>query len=439
MCPQGLGGSNPFRGTINTDSSWQIADGSQKKERGSTMTKEIKKVVLAYSGGLDTSIIIHWLKKKYGCEVVAFAANIGQNEELSGLKQKALKTGASKIYVEDLTKEFVEEYLWPMLKAGAIYEDKYLLGTSIARPLIAKKQIEIAKKEKADAVAHGCTGKGNDQLRFELTFKALDPKIKIIAPWRIWDLKSREEEIAYARKYGIPVPVTKKKPYSSDRNLWHISFEGGILENPWNEPPEDMFLLTVSPDKAPHKPTYLEISFVKGIPVSINGVKYDGVTLIEKLNKIGGANGVGRVDIVENRVVGMKSRGVYETPGGTILMTAHQALETLCLDRQTMVWKKKVSDKYAELIYAGFWFTPLREALDAFVDLTQATVTGVVRVKLYKGNCTVVGRKADKSLYQPDLATFEADTVYNQQDAEGFINLLGLPLKVQALVNKKKF
>lgn len=402
------------------------------------MSKQIKKVVLAYSGGLDTSIIIHWLKKEYGCEVVAFAANVGQNEELSGLKQKALKTGASKIYIEDLTKEFVEEYIWPMLKAGAIYEDKYLLGTSIARPLIAKKQIEIAKKENADAVAHGCTGKGNDQLRFELTFKALDPKIKIIAPWRTWDLKSREEEIAYAKKYGIPVPVTKKKPYSSDRNLWHISFEGGILENPWNEPPEDMFLLSVSSEKAPNKATYVDIGLVKGIPVSINGVKYDGVKLIEKLNKIGGANGVGRVDIVENRVVGMKSRGVYETPGGTILMTAHQALETLCLDRQTMVWKKKVSDKYAELIYAGFWFTPLREALDAFVDQTQATVTGTVRVKLYKGNCTVVGRKADKSLYQPDLATFEADTVYNQYDAEGFINLLGLPLKVQALVNKKK-
>ncbi len=402
------------------------------------MSKQIKKVVLAYSGGLDTSIIIHWLKKEYGCEVVAFAANVGQNEELSGLKQKALKTGASKIYIEDLTKEFVEDYIWPMLKAGAVYEDKYLLGTSIARPLIAKKQIEIAKKENADAVAHGCTGKGNDQLRFELTFKALDPKIKIIAPWRTWDLKSREEEIAYAKKYGIPVPVTKKKPYSSDRNLWHISFEGGILENPWNEPPEEMFLLTVSPEKAPNKATYVEIGFVKGIPASINGVKYDGVKLIEKLNKIGGANGVGRVDIVENRVVGMKSRGVYETPGGTILMTAHQALETLCLDRQTMVWKKKVSDKYAELIYAGFWFSPLRAALDAFVDQTQATVTGTVRVKLYKGNCTVVGRKADKSLYQPDLATFEADTVYNQYDAEGFINLLGLPLKVQALVNKKK-
>lgn len=403
------------------------------------MTQKIKKVVLAYSGGLDTSIIIHWLKKEYGCEVVAFAANVGQNEELSGLKQKALKTGASKIYIEDLTKEFVEEYLWPMLKAGAIYEDKYLLGTSIARPLIAKKQIEIAKKENADAVAHGCTGKGNDQLRFELTFKALDPKIKIIAPWRTWDLKSREEEIAYAKKYGIPVPVTKKKPYSSDRNLWHISFEGGILENPWNEPPEDMFLLTVSPEKAPNKATYIDIGFVKGIPVSLNGAKYTGVKLIEKLNKVGGANGVGRVDIVENRVVGMKSRGVYETPGGTILMTAHQALETLCLDRQTMVWKKKVSEKYAELVYAGFWFTPLREALDTFIDQTQATVTGVVRLKLYKGNCTVVGRKAEKSLYQPDLATFEADTVYNQQDAEGFINLLGLPLKVQALINKKKY
>ena len=390
------------------------------------MTEQIKKVVLAYSGGLDTSIIIHWLKKNYHCEVIAFAANVGQNEELSGLKQKALKTGASKIYILDLRKEFVEEYLWPMLKAGAIYEDKYLLGTSIARPLIAKAQMEIAKKEKADAVAHGCTGKGNDQLRFELTFKAIDPKVKIIAPWRIWDLKSREDEIKYANKHGIPVPVTKKKPYS------------GILEDPWREPTEDMFLLSVAPEKAPNKPTYVEIGFVKGIPVSINGTKYDGVELIEKLNKIGGANGIGRVDIVENRVVGMKSRGVYETPGGTILMTAHQALESICLDRQTTVWKKMVSEKYAELVYAGFWFTPLREALDAFIDKTQVNVTGKVRIKLYKGNCQVAGRQAEKSLYQPDLATFEEDAVYDQKDATGFINLLGLPLKVQALINKKK-
>ena len=403
------------------------------------MGNKKEKVVLAYSGGLDTSIIIHWLKENYDCEVIAFAANVGQGEELTPLKKKAIDTGASKIHILDLRREFVEEYIWPMLKAGAIYEDKYLLGTSIARPLIAKAQMAIAKKEHASAVAHGCTGKGNDQLRFELTFKAIDPKIKIIAPWRTWELKSREDEIAYAKKYGIPVPVSKKKPYSSDRNLWHISFEGGILEDPWREPPEDMFLLSVSPEQAPNKPVYVEIGFAKGIPVSVNGHSYDGVELIEKLNQIGGANGVGRIDIVENRVVGMKSRGVYETPGGTILMTAHQALESLCLDRQTTAWKKMVSEKYAELVYAGFWFTPLREALDAFVDKTQANVTGTVRLKLYKGNCAVVGRQAAKSLYRPDLATFEQDTVYDQKDAEGFINLLGLPMKVQALVNKKKY
>lgn len=401
------------------------------------MTEKIKKVVLAYSGGLDTSIIIHWLKEKYGCEVIAFAADIGQGEELKPLKAKALKTGASKIYIEDLRTEFVEEYLWPMLKAGAIYEDKYLLGTSIARPLIAKTQIEIAKREQADAVAHGCTGKGNDQLRFELTFKAIHPKIKIIAPWRIWDLKSREDEIAYAKKYNIPVTVTKSKPYSSDRNLWHISFEGGILEDPWQEPAQDMFVLTVSPEEAPSKPTYVEIGFEKGEPVSINGRKYTGVELIEKLNKTGGANAVGRVDIVENRVVGMKSRGVYETPGGTILYAAHQALETICLDRQTVVWKKMVSEKYAELVYAGFWFTPLRQAMDAFVNETQKNVTGTVRIKLYKGNCDVVGRKAVKSLYNHELATFEKDEIYNQKDAEGFINLLGLPLQAQALIKNK--
>lgn len=400
------------------------------------MTKQIKKVVLAYSGGLDTSVIIHWLKKNYQCEVIAFAANIGQGEELDSLKERAIKTGASKYYVKDLRETFVEDYLWPMLKSGAVYEEKYLLGTSIARPLIAKTQMEIAHKEKADAVAHGCTGKGNDQLRFELTFKAIDPKIKIIAPWRTWDLKSREDEIKYAQKHNIPITVTKEKPYSSDRNLWHISFEGGILENPWHEPPEDMFVLTVSPGKAPQKPEYVEIGFQRGVPVCINGKKYDGVRLMEHLNVLGGSHGVGRVDIVENRVVGMKSRGVYETPGGTILYAAHQALETLCLDRQTMVWKKLVSEKYAELIYAGFWFSPLRGALDAFVNETQQNVTGSVRLKLYKGTCAVVGRKAKQSLYQPELATFEKDTIYNQQDAEGFINLLGLPLQVQALLKK---
>lgn len=402
------------------------------------MTQKIKKVVLAYSGGLDTSVIIHWLKKNYGCEVVAFVANIGQGEELDNLEAKALKTGASRVYIEDLRKEFVEDFIFPMVKAEAIYEGKYLLGTSVARPLIAKKQVEIARREKADAVAHGCTGKGNDQVRFELTYKAMAPKIKIIAPWRQWQIKSREEEIEYAKKYGIPVPVTKKKPYSSDRNLWHISFEGGILEDPWNEPPQDMFVLTKSPEKAPNKPTYLEIYFEKGMPKKINGKNYKSIELIEKLNKIAGENGVGRVDIVENRVVGMKSRGVYETPGGTILYAAHQGLESITLDRATYVFKKMVSEKYAELIYTGLWFTPLKQALDAFINKTQQNVTGTVRLKLYKGNCMVVARKSVKSLYQPELATFEADQIYNQKDAEGFINLLGLPMKVQALLSKKK-
>lgn len=392
----------------------------------------VKKVVLAYSGGLDTSVMIPWIKEKYNCEVVAFAADVGQEEELDGLKEKALKTGASKIYIEDLTKEFATDFIFPMIKAGAVYENQYLLGTSVARPLIAKKQVEIAKKEKADAVAHGATGKGNDQVRFELTFKALAPEIKILAPWREWELKGRNEEIEYAKQRNIPVPVSKDKPYSSDRNLWHISYEGGVLEDPWYEPKEDMFILTTSPEKAPNKPEYVEIEFEQGIPKSLNGKKLGPVELIKQLNKLGGKHGVGRVDIVENRLVGIKSRGVYETPGGTILYAAHQALESITLDKDTMHYKQAVAQRYAELIYNGQWFTTLKYSLDAFINKTQENVTGTVRLKLFKGNCLVVGRKAAKSLYNPQLASFEKEEVYNQKDAEGFINLFGLPIKEAA-------
>ena len=394
------------------------------------MSKE--KIVLAYSGGLDTSIIIPWLKENYDAEVIAMAADVGQGEELEPLNEKAIKTGASKIYIEDLKQEFVTDFVFPMIKAGAVYEGKYLLGTSVARPVIAKRQVEIAIKEGADAVAHGATGKGNDQVRFELTFKALKPDLKIIAPWREWDIKSRDEEIDYAQKRGIAVPVTKEKPYSMDRNLWHISYEGGILEDPWNEYQDDMFLYTVSPEKAPDKPEIVSIAFEKGIPVAINGVGYDPVALIFKLNEIGGRHGVGRVDIVENRLVGMKSRGVYETPGGTLLYEAHQALETITLDRDTLHMKEQLAGRYAELVYYGQWFTPLKAALDAFIDKTQERVTGTVKLKLYKGSAQTVGRQSPFSLYQEKLATFGADEVYNQKDAEGFINLFGLPMKVQA-------
>ncbi|MCL6589117.1 MAG: argininosuccinate synthase [Firmicutes bacterium] len=401
------------------------------------MTQKVKKVVLAYSGGLDTSVIIPWLRENYGCEVIAYAADIGQGEELDPLREKAIKTGASKIYIEDLKEEFVRDFIFPMLKSGAIYENRYLLGTSVARPVIAKRQVEIAIKENADAVCHGATGKGNDQVRFELTFKALKPDLRIIAPWREWDLKSREDEIEYAAKRNIPVPVTKEKPYSMDRNLWHISYEGGILEDPWNEYSDQMFLYTVPPEKAPDQPEIVAIDFEKGVPVAINGQAYDPVALIFKLNETGGRHGVGRVDIVENRLVGMKSRGVYETPGGTILYEAHHALETITLDRDTLHYKQMVAGRYAELVYYGQWFTPLKNALDAFIDSTQARVTGTVKVKLYKGNCQAVGRKSPYSLYQEKLATFGADQVYNQKDAEGFINLFGLPLKVQATLDQK--
>jgi len=396
----------------------------------------VKKVVLAYSGGLDTSVMIPWIKEKYGCEVIAFAADLGQEEELEGLKEKAVKTGASKIYIQDLKKEFAEDFLLPMLKAGAIYEGQYLLGTSVARPLIAKKQVEIAKKEKADALAHGATGKGNDQVRFELTYKALAPDMKIIAPWREWDLKGRQEEIEYAKKRNIPVPVTKDKPYSSDRNLWHISYEGGVLEDPWFEPKEDMFVLTASAEKAPDKPEYVEVTFESGKPTSVNGKQLAPVQLIDQLNKLGGKHGIGRADMVENRLVGIKSRGVYETPGGTILYAAHQALESITLDRDTLHYKQVVAQRYAELVYYGQWFTPLKEALDAFIDKTQENVSGKVRLKLYKGNSLVVGRKSSKSLYNVALASFEKEEVYNQKDAEGFINLFGLPIKVAAKLKK---
>lgn len=400
--------------------------------------KTLGKVVLAYSGGLDTSVIIPWLKEHYGCEVIAVVGDVGQDDELDGVEEKALKSGASKVYVEDLREEFVTNYIWPTLRAGAVYEGKYLLGTSMARPAIAKRLVEIAYAEGANALAHGCTGKGNDQVRFELTFKALDPSLKVIAPWREWDLHSRDEEIDYARAHGVPVPVTKAKNYSMDRNIWHISYEGGILEDPWNEPAEDMFLIGVSPQAAPDQPQYVEITFDKGTPVAVDGQQLPAVQLLEKLNTLGARHGVGRVDIVENRLVGMKSRGVYETPGGSILVTAHKELEYLCLDRDTMHYKESVAARYADLVYAGQWFTPLRQALDAFVNSTQASVSGDVRVKLYKGNCTVVGRRSPNSLYDPELATFGADQVYNQADSQGFINLLGLPIAVQAALRNKQ-
>lgn len=397
-----------------------------------------EKVVLAYSGGLDTSIIIPWLKENYDYEVIAMAADVGQGDELEPLKEKAIKTGASKIYIEDLKEEFVTDFIFPTLKANAIYEGKYLLGTSFARPIIAKRLVEIAEKEGATAIAHGATGKGNDQVRFELTVKALAPHLKIIAPWRIWDIKSREDAIDYALKRNIPIPVTKKDNYSMDRNLWHLSHEGSDLEDPWNEPDYNKILkLMVPPEKAPDKPTYVELYFEKGIPKKLDGIAYSPVELIEKLNKIAGENGVGIVDMVENRLVGMKSRGVYETPGGTVLYAAHRELELLCLDRDTLHYKDIVAQKFAELVYYGQWYTTLREALSAFVDKTQETVTGTVRMKLYKGNVMPAGCKSDFSLYSEELCTFGQDAVYNQKDAEGFINLFGLPLKVQALMKQK--
>ena len=402
--------------------------------------KEIKKVVLAYSGGLDTSIIIPWLKENYNnCEVIAVSADVGQESELEGLEEKALKTGASKLYIEDLRKEFIEDYIYPTMQAGAVYENEYLLGTSFARPVIAKRIVEIAKKEGADAICHGCTGKGNDQVRFELTIKAFAPDMPIIAPWRIWNIKSRDEEIDYAEAHHIPLKITRETNYSKDKNLWHLSHEGLDLEDPANEPKYDEILeLGVSPQKAPDAPTYITLSFEKGIPVALDGEKLGSVELVEKLNKIGGANGVGIVDMVENRLVGMKSRGVYETPGGTILYKAHELLEMLCLDKETQHFKQHVAIRFAELVYNGQWFTPLREALSSFVSKTQETVTGDVRLKIYKGNIILAGMKSPHSLYSEEIATFGEEDVYDQHDAEGFINLFGLPVKVRALLANKE-
>ena len=401
--------------------------------------KEIKKVVLAYSGGLDTSIIIPWLKENYNnCEVIAVSGDVGQGTELDGLEEKAIKTGASKLYIEDLNKEFVEDFIWPTLKAGAVYEGKYLLGTSFARPIIAKRIVEIAKAEGADAICHGCTGKGNDQVRFELTIKAFAPDMQIIAPWRTWEFKSREDEIAYAEAKNIPLKINRETNYSKDKNLWHLSHEGLDLEDPANEPmynKEGFLELGVSPEQAPDVPTYVTISFEKGVPVAVDGEKLDAVEIVKKLNKLGGENGIGIVDMVENRLVGMKARGVYETPGGTILYAAHSKLGEVCLDRDTLHYKQNVANRFAELVYFGQWYTPLREALSAFVDSTQQTVTGDVKFKLYKGNIIDAGVTSPYSLYDEDIATFDEDEVYDQNDSAGFINLFGLPIKVQA---KKK-
>ena len=396
---------------------------------------EIKKVVLAYSGGLDTSIIIPWLKENYdGCEVIAVSGDVGQGTELDGLEEKAIATGASKLYIADLKKEFVDDYVYPTLKAGAVYENKYLLGTSFARPIIAKRIVEIALAEGADAICHGCTGKGNDQVRFELAIKRFAPQMKIIAPWRTWEFKSREQEIEYAEQHNIPLKINRETNYSKDKNLWHLSDEGLDLENPWNEPMYDKILeMGVSPEKAPDEPTYITLSFEKGIPVALNGEKLDGPAMVAALNELGGKNGIGIADMVENRLVGMKSRGVYETPGGTILYHAHNKLEEICLDRDTYHYKQQVAIRFAELVYFGQWFTPLRESLSAFVDKTQEHVTGDVRLKLYKGNIIDAGVKSPYSLYDEDIATFDEDEVYDQNDSAGFINLFGLPIKVQAM------
>lgn len=392
--------------------------------------KNINKIVLAYSGGLDTSVMLHWLKQQYGCEVVCYCADVGQGEELDGLEEKARATGAAKLYVEDLREEFVRDYVWTAVKANAVYEGVYLMGTSLARPVIAKRQIEIARKENADAVAHGATGKGNDQVRFELTYYALQPDIKVIAPWREWAYKGRSDLIAYAKQHHIPVTATREKPYSTDRNLMHISFEGGILEDPWAEPPESIFQLTRPPEQAKSEAEYLKLSFEKGEPVAINGQKAGPVELLERLNKLGGEHGIGRVDLVENRFVGMKSRGVYETPGVTILHAAHRALESITLDREVMHLRDSLGVKFAESIYYGFWFAPEFKLMRNLIEDTQRNVTGEVRLKLYRGNPIVVGRRSPFSLYSERVATFEADTVYNQRDAEGFIKLNALRLRL---------
>ncbi|MGN0594241.1 MAG: argininosuccinate synthase [Hominimerdicola sp.] len=406
------------------------------------MAKEIKKVVLAYSGGLDTSIIIPWLKENYNnCEVIAVSADVGQGAELDGLEEKAIKTGASKLYIEDLTEEFVEDYVYPTVQAGAVYENQYLLGTSFARPIIAKRIAEIAIKEGADAICHGCTGKGNDQVRFELAIKAFAPDMEIIAPWRIWDIKSREQEIEYAEAHNIPLKINRETNYSKDKNIWHLSHEGLDLENPANEPQyekEGFLELGVSPIMAPDKPTYVTIHFEKGVPTSVDGVEMNGKELVTKLNELGGANGIGISDLVENRLVGMKSRGVYETPGGAILYRAHEVLETITLDKETARVKQYLSIKFADIVYNGQWFTPLREAMSAFVSETQKTVTGDVKLKLYKGNIINAGVTSPYTLYDEEVATFDEDDVYNQADAEGFINLFGLPIHVKAKLDQKR-
>ena len=403
------------------------------------MSKSFKKVALAYSGGLDTSIIIPWLKEKYHCEVVAIAADVGQKEELEGLREKAIATGAAEIYIEDLRHEFVTDYIFPTIRAGAVYEHKYLLGTSFARPVIAKRQVEIALQTGCDALSHGCTGKGNDQVRFELTFKALAPELPVIAPWREWDIISREDAIDYANERQIPITASREKIYSHDRNIWHLSHEGGILEDPASEPEEAMFELSVAPENAPDTPEYVEVTYDRGTPVAVNGEYLDPVPLLDKLNEIGGRNGVGRVDLVENRLVGMKSRGVYETPGGTILLAGLREVESLTLDREAAHYKEIIAHKYAEMVYFGQWFTPLRAALDAFVDSLMAAVSGTAKFKLYKGNLISAGRTATRSLYQPNLASFTMGAGYDQRDAAGFINILGLPLQVEALtkLNRK--
>ncbi|NLH06081.1 MAG: argininosuccinate synthase [Chloroflexi bacterium] len=395
----------------------------------------MKKVVLAYSGGLDTSIIVPWLVENYGCEVICYTADLGQGQELEGLEEKAIQSGASKVIVEDLREQFLTEFVFPTMQAGAVYEHKYLLGTSFARPLIAKRQVEIAEQEGADAIAHGCTGKGNDQVRFEVTAMALNPTLKVIAPWREWDIRSREDAIAYARKHNVPIAQTEKSIYSRDANIWHMSHEGGLLEDPWQSPEEEMYQLSVSPEDAPDEPEIITLEFESGTPVGLNGKRMGPVELMLALNEIGGRNAIGRADIVENRLVGMKSHGVYETPGGTILYTAHRELESICLDKDTLHWKQLNALRYAELVYDGKWFSTLREALDGFVMVTQRHVTGEVRLKLYKGNLIVLGRRSPYSLYREDYASFGMSDVYNQQDAAGFIQLWGLPLKVDAMLS----
>lgn len=395
----------------------------------------VKKVVLAYSGGLDTSVIVPWLRENYGCEVICFCADIGQGEsELEGLEEKAIASGASKVYVEDLRHEFAKDFLFPMLQSGAVYERQYLLGTSVARPIIAKWQVAVAEAEGADAVAHGCTGKGNDQVRFELTYKALNPTLKVIAPWREWEIRSREDALSYARKHNVPVAQTEKSIYSRDHNLWHISHEGGGLEDPAAEPEENMYQWTTAPENGPDEPEVIQVEFEKGVPTAINDVQMAPAVLIDALNKLGAKHGIGRVDLVENRLVGMKSRGVYETPGGTILYTAHRELESLCLDRDTAHYKQQIAVRYAELVYFGKWYHTLREGLQAFIDQTQETVSGWVKLKLYKGNLIILGRYSPHSLYREDFATFGQDDVYNQEDAAGFINLFGLQMKVKAMM-----